>query len=540
MSDLVHLQQSRPDYPDGLALFRAALGSDPDGPFLHYFDATLSYADVDDASDALAAALIDSGFEQGDRLAIYMQNMPQFFVAQLATWKCGGTVVTINPMNRSRELGLILNDSEPAVLIAESELIPVAYDVLDASVHRPSLILTTHGACYQSVPDGRLFPNAPPATPTGTTDLLEVIAKNAGRRPEPRAIDPDDIAMLVYTSGTSGTPKGAINLHRGVAWGSQLARRSQGLPNGVVTLSIAPLFHIAGLIMVAGSTIHARGTLVLCYRFDPAIVIDAIAKHRPQTTSGSVTVYIALMNAPGASPEILSSIVKPFSGGAPVPTAVVAQYEQYTGAKIRTGYGLTETTGGAFMEPTDGSSRVDPATGTLSVGLPVPTFSVLIVDDAGNALPANEVGEIVLSAPAVSPGYWRNDAATAEAMRTDGFHTGDVGYLDGDGWLFLIDRKKDMIIAAGYKVWPREVEDVLYGHPAVREAAVVGVKDPYRGETVKAVVSLKPGSTATPESLIAYCKGQMAAYKYPRIVEIIDELPKSPAGKILRRELQTR
>lgn len=528
------------DYSDGLALFRAAHARDPERTFLHYFDATLSYADVEVASNAMAAGLLDSGFQRGDRLALYMQNIPQFFVVLLATWKCGGTAVTVNPMNRSRELGLILNDAQPTVLVAEADLIGISYANLGDDVHRPALVLTTNGWAYQSVPEPRFFGGEPPAPPAGTTDLLTFIADNVGRYPDCKGPDPEDIALLVYTSGTSGTPKGVINLHRGVALGSQLSRVSQDLPDGVVTLAIAPLFHIAGLIMCAGSTIHAGGTLLLCYRFDPAIVIEAIARHRPHTTSGSITVYIALMNAAESAPDILASIVKPFSGGAPVSAAVTDQYRSHTGNMIRTGYGLTETTGGVFMEPADGSRRIDPATGTLSVGRAVSTFSVHIVDDDGKVLPPGEAGEVVLQGPAVSPGYWRNPQATAEAMRADGFHTGDVGFLDADGWLFLIDRKKDMIIAGGFKVWPREVEDVLYAHPAVREAAVIGMQDPYRGETVKAIVSLKHGATATTEELIDFCKKQMAAYKYPRMVDIIDELPKSPAGKILKRELVAR
>lgn len=527
-----------PDHRDGLALFRAAVAAAPEQAFIHYFDATLTYRDIDIASDGLAAALQDAGLGKGDRLAGYMQNIPQFLIALIATWKCGGVFVSINPMNRSRELGLILDDATPRVLITEAPLVEAAYDRLEKSVHRPELLLTTNGWLYQSTPDVRLFSGPPPATPEGTTDLAAFMAPFEGRSPASVPILPDDVAMLVYTSGTSGKPKGAINLHRGVAWGGQLSRASQDLPDFVTTLAIAPLFHIAGLVMTAASTIHAKGSLILGYRFDPAIVIEAIARHRPQTTSGSVTVYIALMNAPGATGEILSSIVKPFSGGAPVPVAVVEQYLAYTGAMLRTGYGLTETTGGAFMEPVDGSRKIDPETNTLSVGKPVATFSVTILDDDGSPLPAGQAGEIVLAGPAVSPGYWNNPEATSEAMRPDGFRTGDVGFLDEDGWLFIIDRKKDMIIAGGYKIWPREVEDVIYTHPAVREAAVIGVQDDYRGETVKAIVSLKAGAQLTPDELITFCKERMAAYKYPRAVEIVDELPKSPAGKILKRELK--
>ncbi len=531
-------ETTTPDHTDGLALFTAAVQAAPDRPCVHYFDATLSYADIDLASDRLAAAFQGAGVIKGDRIAGYMQNIPQFLIVLIATWKCGGGFVSVNPMNRSRELGLILDDATPRVLVMESALVEAAYDRLEPEVHRPSLAVTTSGWDYQSAPDTRLFPGSPPPTPAGTVDLFDFMGA-ADTKPTPVSIAPDDVAMLVYTSGTSGRPKGAINLHRGVAWGGQLSRASQDLPDHVTTLAIAPLFHIAGLIMTAASTIHAKGALILSYRFDPAIVIEAIARHRPQTTSGSVTVYIALMNAPGATGEILSSITKPFSGGAPVPVSVVEQYLAYSGSMLRTGYGLTETTGGAFMEPTDGSRKIDPATNTLSVGKPVATFEVKILDDDGNPLPAGEAGEIVLSGPAVSPGYWNNPEATAEAMRPEGFHTGDVGFLDEDGWLFIIDRKKDMIIAGGYKIWPREVEDVIYSHPAVREAAVIGVADDYRGETVKAIVSLKPGAALDPADLISFCKERMAAYKYPRQVEIVADLPKSPAGKILKRELKS-
>lgn len=529
----------QPDHRDGLALFRAAVGTAPARPFIHYFDATLTYDDVDVASSRLAAALQSAGVVQGDRVAGYMQNMPQFLIALIATWKCGGVFVSINPMNRSRELGLILDDATPRVLILETPLVEAAYDRLEPGVHRPEILLTTSGWAYQASPDARLFAGPAPETPPGAVDLLQFIDDHGASVLAPVDLAPDDVAMLVYTSGTSGKPKGAINLHRGVAWGGQLSRASQDLPDFVTTLAIAPLFHIAGLIMTAASTIHARGALILCYRFDPAIVIEAIARHRPQTTSGSVTVYIALMNAPGASGDILSSITKPFSGGAPVPVSVVEQYLAYSGAMLRTGYGLTETTGGAFMEPVDGSRRIDPVTNTLSVGKPVSTFTVKILDDDGRPAPAGQSGEIVLSGPAVSPGYWNNPEATAEAMRPEGFRTGDIGFLDEDGWLFIIDRKKDMIIAGGYKIWPREVEDVLYTHPAIREAAVIGVPDAYRGESVKAIVSLKPGTAVTGEDLIAFCRARMAAYKYPRSVEIVPELPKSPAGKILKRELRS-
>ena len=239
-----------------------------------------------------------------------------------------------------------------------------------------------------------------------------------------------------------------------------------------------------------------------------------------------------------ATPETIAKLRTPMSGGAPVPAPVADAYKARYGVALRTGYGLTETTGAAFMEPLSEPRRVDPATGSLSVGKVLPTFEVDIVDDEGRLLPAGQPGEVVFRGPAVSPGYWRKPEETAEAMRSDGFYSGDVGFFDQDGWLYLIDRKKDVIIAGGYKVWPREVEDVIYAHPSVREVAVIGAADAYRGETVKAVLSLKPNCTITIDEILTHCRDRLAAYKVPRVIDVIADLPKNPGGKILRRALR--
>jgi long-chain acyl-CoA synthetase len=245
------------------------------------------------------------------------------------------------------------------------------------------------------------------------------------------------------------------------------------------------------------------------------------------------------MNHPDARPEKLASLNTVYSGGAPIPPEVVQQFRARFGLYIRNGYGLTETTSPTHTVPLGREAPVDPHSGALAIGVPVYNTHSWISGDYGKPVPVGDIGEIVISGPQVVPGYWNKPEETAEAMRADGFRTGDVGFMDADGWFYLVDRKKDMIIAAGYKVWPREVEDVLYTHPAVREAAVVGVKDAYRGETVKAVISLKPGRQATPAEIVDYCRSRMAAYKYPRMVAIVDDLPKTPTGKILRRELRS-
>jgi long-chain acyl-CoA synthetase len=253
---------------------------------------------------------------------------------------------------------------------------------------------------------------------------------------------------------------------------------------------------------------------------------------------GSITAFIALMNNSDAVKRDLSAMSKVGSGGAPIAPSTVEQFEERFGAYIHNIYGLTETTSPSHGVPWGRRALVDPNSGALSVGVPVCGYTVRIVDEEGKELPTGEVGELVTEGPGVVPGYWNKPEETAKALPGGRLHTGDVGFMDSEGWFYLVDRQKDMIVASGYKVWPREVEDVLYQHAAVRECGVVGVPDPYRGETVKAFVSFKAGKTAEPEELIAFCKERMAAYKYPRQVEIVDEIPKTVTGKVLRRELR--
>jgi long-chain acyl-CoA synthetase len=529
-----------PEHHDALALFRAAVEKGPEAPAILYFDATLSYGDVDRMSDALAAALVEHGFAAGDRFGIYLQNVPQFVIAILAAWKAGGIAVAINPMNRDREIGILFDDCEPQALICHGSLYESFVTKLGAQTHRPKLIFTTTAADFQTRNDPRLFANVRPRYFEETLDFMRTIEKFDGRRPahEP-AIKSDDVAFLVYTSGTTGVPKGAMNTHGNVSFNAQGYRDWIELRQGGPILGVAPLFHITGLIGHVGAAFSSASPLILAYRFETGVVLDAIEEHAAEFTIGSITVFIAMMNFAGARREQLTSLTKIYSGGAPIPPSVVTQFSEKFGHYIHNGYGLTETNSPTHAVPLEREAPVDPASGALSIG--VPWFNTIsrICDDAGTEVPVGEVGEIVSEGPQIVPGYWNKPEKTAESFRAGRFHTGDVGFMDKDGWFYLVDRKKDMINAAGYKVWPREVEDVLYTHPAVREAGVIGVPDDYRGETVKAVISLKAGAQVTPEELIAFCKERMAAYKYPRTVEIVEDLPKTVTGKILRRELRT-
>ena len=326
-----------------------------------------------------------------------------------------------------------------------------------------------------------------------------------------------------------------------MVFNAQTYRDWVGLSGEDVVLGVAPLFHITGLVghiavaLLVGGAAGARAT-----GSTRAYTIETIGEQRVTFTVGSITVFIALMNAPNAEKDALASLTKILSGGAPIPPSTVKAFAATFGHYIHNIYGLTETTSPSHGAPMGVEGPVDEASGALSVGVPVYNTVVRIVGDDGADLPAGRDRRARHAGPQVVVGYWNKPEETAKALPGGALHTGDVGYMDEQGWFYIVDRKKDQINAGGYKVWPREVEDVLYEHEAVREAAVVGVPDEYRGETVKAFVSLRPGRSVDEAGLIAFCKERMAAYKYPRHIEFLDEIPKTVTGKLLRRELRAR
>ena len=527
------------EFENALDMFRASVSRNPGGVALRYFDGALTLTELDARSDAFASAILAQGFRAGDRVGLFLQNVPQFVVALVGTWKAGGIAVPINPMNKARELGALLADSGATVLVClESLYRGVVPEALRGTSVRT--VITTSELEYQTVDDPRILGGTDRLDCEGTVDLAALLEAHRGERPPAVALRGEDVAFLVYTSGTTGPPKGAMNTHRNVVASSQAYRAWCHLDADDVVFGVAPLFHITGLIANVTTALLVGIPLVLFGRFDPAVALTQIRQHRCTFTVGSITVFIALMNAPDADRSALSSLAKIWSGGAPVPPATVAAFEAHFGQYIHNIYGLTETTSPSHAVPYRTQAPVDDSSGALSVGVPVFGTMVRIVDEGGADLPVGEVGEIVISGPQVVCGYWGKPEETERAIPGGSLHTGDVGYMDEDGWFYIVDRKKDQINAGGYKVWPREVEDVLYEHDAVREAAVVGVPDPYRGETVKAYVSLRPDRSVTPEELVAHCRARMAAYKYPRQVEILDELPKTVSGKLLRRQLRDR
>ncbi|WP_228046804.1 AMP-binding protein [Saccharopolyspora montiporae] len=527
-----------PRFGNMLQLFADTCGQHPDRVAVTYFDAQLTYRELDELSDGVAAHLAERGLAGGDRLAVYLQNIPQFVIALLAGWKCGAIVVPLNPMYRSHELTRILGDAQPVAAVSSEQ---GWHDVL-AELAGPagiSTVLTTSELDLQTRDDERVLGSSSRRPAPECADLLDVARAGAGS-PVPRADpDADDIALLVYTSGTSGVPKGATNTHGNLVFNSEGFRaRTRGEQDGSGVFALAPLFHITGMVCQFGAALALGGRLDLVHRFEPGVVLDALAEHRPAYMIGPATAYMALMNHPKADREHFASLDLVYSGGAPLPSAVVESFRERFGHYVHNGYGLTETSATATSVPAHLEAPVDEDSGTLSVGIPTFNTVVRIVDDVGEDLPQGEVGEIVIEGPPVVPAYWNKPEETAAGIRDGRLHTGDVGFMDAQGWFYVVDRKKDMINASGFKVWPREVEDVLYTHPAVREVAVVGVPDQYRGETVKAYVSLRGEHSAEPEEFVDFCKQRMAAYKYPRTVEVLGELPKTATGKILRRELR--
>ncbi|WP_369221922.1 class I adenylate-forming enzyme family protein [Streptomyces sp. R39] len=517
---------------------RTAVAEAPDRTCLTYFDARLSFREVDELSDSVAGYLAGRGLERGDRVAVVLQNSPHFVLALLGAWKAGATVVPVNPMYKSGEVAHVLRDAEVAALVC-SQRAWESYLRETAADSPVRIALTASELDFQTRDDARVlgFERLPQAA---DADDLVAVARQGGKAPEGRDPEPSGIALISYTSGTSGAPKGATNLHSNIMYNAERQRTGLALPDAPVYYALAPLFHITGMVCQLCACLTSAGTLVLTYRFEPGLVLEAFAEHRPQYTVGPSTAFMALAAHPDVTPEHFASFVNISSGGAPLPPALVEKFRAGFGPYIRNGYGLTECTAPCASVPPTLEAPVDPVSGTLAVGVPGPDTVVRVIDDQGQEVPFGEQGEIAVRGPQVVPGYWRRPEATAETFPGGELRTGDIGFMDPQGWLYVVDRKKDMINASGFKVWPREVEDVLYTHPAVREAAVVGVPDGYRGETVKAYISLRPGAATDPDDLALYCKERLAAYKYPRQVEILPDLPKTASGKILRRELRSR
>jgi long-chain acyl-CoA synthetase len=468
-------------------------------------DVDVSYGQLDQASALVAGLLAAKGLAPGDRVGLMLPNVPYFPICYYGVLRAGGVVVPMNVLLKRREVAFYLSDSGAKVLFAWEGFAE------DAQA----------GAQDAGAECALISPGAFEQTLAAAEPLADVV--DAG--------DPDT-AVILYTSGTTGTPKGAELTHANLRRNGEIARALFGLGPAAVILGALPLFHSFGQTCCMNAAIGAGGTLSLIPRFDPGKALEIIQRDKINVFEGVPTMYNAMLHYPEREQFDTSTLQVCASGGSAMPVELMRGFEEAFGCTVLEGYGLSETSPVASFNHPERPRKAG------SIGTPVEGVEMKVMDDEDHEVAQGEVGEIVIRGHNVMKGYWRKPDATAEAMRDGWFHSGDMARVDEDGYFFIVDRKKDMIIRGGYNVYPREIEEVLYEHPAVREAAVLGVPDESLGEEVGAAVALKDGVSASPDELQQYVKGQVAAYKYPRRVWIVDELPKGPTGKILKREIE--
>ena len=478
----------------------------PDRPALKLDDAVVTYALLDELSARVAGLLRERGVEPSDRVGIMLPNVPYFAVCYYGVLRAGAVVVPMNVLLKGREVAFYLGDPQAKLLFAWHQFAEPAEE--GAAEAGAQCVLVKPGE-------------------------FEQLLASVEPRPEMVDRDPSDTAVILYTSGTTGTPKGAELTHSNLARNAEVATGLFDLGEETVTLGALPLFHSFGQTCALNATIAKGGCITFIPRFDAAKALEIIERDEVDVFEGVPTMYAAMLHAEDRERYDTSTLRVCVSGGAAMPGEVLRSFESAFGCKILEGYGLSETSPVASFNPPTGERKVG------SIGVPVEGVEMRVVDDQGNEVPRGEVGEIAIRGHNVMRGYWNRPEATEEAFLEGGwFRTGDMGRVDEDGYFFIVDRKKEMIIRGGYNVYPREIEEVLYEHPAVREAAVIGIPHDQLGEEVGAAVALKPGADCSPEEIRDHVKGQVAAYKYPRQVWFIDELPKGPTGKVLRREIK--
>ena len=485
-----------------------AAASHPDRPALRMDDLELSYAALRRAAFRARALLAAAGVEPGDRVGLMLPNVPAFPIAFYGILAADGVVVPMNPLLKSREVAYYLDDSGARVLLAWRD-----------SAGEAAKGAAEAGASVIVVEDPDMG---------GLLSGLTAAGEDGGG---PRRTD-DDTAVILYTSGTTGRPKGAELTHSGLTRNAGLTGRTllKNHPEDVL-MGCLPLFHVFGLTCGLNASVAAAGLLTLLPRFDPAKALDIIERDAVTIFEGVPTMYAAILHQVDADPAKAASLRVCVSGGASLPVEILRGFEEKYGCMILEGYGLSETSPVASFNHPDRERKPG------SIGTPVEGVELRLVGEDSADVPAGEVGEIAIRGHNVMKGYWGKPEATAQAIPDGWFRTGDMARRDADGYYYIVDRKKDLVIRGGYNVYPREIEEVLHEHPAVAEVCVVGIPHASLGEEVGAAVALKPGSSATPDELRAFAKERVAAYKYPRHVWLVDTLPKGPTGKILRREV---
>lgn len=519
--DYIRKEISIPDEPI-TEILKKSITHYGDNPALYFYGNEMTYKRLGELVDSFTAALQQEAFEQGERVAIMLPNCPQYVISYYGILQAGGIVTQLNPMLVEKELEYILNDSDAETIIIYEHLLPVLRSIIENTSVKRIITVNFEGK--------------------DTRDSVAIefnsFLKRAKQLPVEVAFNPsEDIAVLQYTGGTTGRSKGAMLTHRNlfanVLQTYEYFRDTMELGKER-TLTAIPLFHVYGMTSAMNLSIFIGAKSILLPKFEIREVLQTIKETKPTSFPGVPTMYIALINHPDVEAYGLDSIRTCNSGSAPMPVELLKKFQEKTGAKILEGYGLTETSPTTHCNPSFGNRKP----GSVGIGVPSTDYKIVDLEEGSKELPPGEIGEVIIKGPQVMKGYWNMPEETENALRDGWLYTGDIAYMDEEGYLFIVDRKKDLIIASGYNVYPRDVEEVIYQHPAVQEAVAIGVPDSYRGETVKAVIVLKDGMKCDEEELIAFCKKNLSAYKVPRIIEFRKELPKTAVGKILRRQIR--
>jgi long-chain acyl-CoA synthetase len=511
-----------------------------DRPCVDFLDKKYTYGAITDLVDRFAKGLQEMGLQRGQKVGLFLPNTPYSVICYFGILKAGGVVVNFNPLYAEREICHMINDSEADWMVSLD--LKVTYDKLAKMFGQSRLkkIIVVPMAAILPFPKNLLFPFVKKkeiaAIPRDDRHVwFKQLVANDGR-PRPVALDAvNDVAVLQYTGGTTGVPKGAMLTHQNINantvqashWFSAMAE-----PGNERMLGVLPLFHVFAMTCVMNLTIQNGGEMILLPRFELEQVLETIHKKKPTQFPAVPTIYTAINNYKDVGKYNLSSIKVCNSGGAPLPVEVKAQFEKLTGCALVEGYGLSESAPIATINPTH-ASRAG------SIGLPVPGTDIRIVslEDRRTEVARGERGEICIIGPQVMKGYWKKDKETAETLDGGMLHTGDVGYMDEDGYIFIVDRIKDMILAGGYNVYPRNVEEAIYQHPQVAECIVLGVPDPYRGQTVKAYIKTRDGAVLTKDDIKAFLEDKLSPIEQPKLYEFRDELPKTMIGKLSRKAL---
>ncbi len=516
----------------------------PDNTAIIFMGKKITYKELDELTNRFANALKNLGVKKGDPVAIQLPNIPQLVIAYYGTLKLGAVAVMFNPIYSAREIEYQLRDSGARVFLILDRFWPLVKEA-NEKVGVDNIVVT-HVKDYLKFPLNILEPlmakrkgeYVEVEMGPGMHELKEIMSTASNQKPEVE-IDPlNDLATLQYTGGTTGVSKGAMLTHYNLVSNSMQCRAwfTNAQEGKEVILCTLPFYHSYGMTVDMNNGVNLGAALLLIPNpRDMKMVLKAIDKYKPTVFPGVPTMYVAIINHPDvkSGKYDVGSIKACLSGAAPLPVEVQRQFEDLTGGKLVEGYGLSETSPVASANPLEGMRKAG------SIGMPIPNTEMKVVDieNHNKELSVGEIGEIAIKGPQVMKGYWNMPDETEMVLKGEWLLTGDIGYMDEDGFFYVVDRKKDMIIAGGFNIYPRDVEEVIYTHPKVEEVAVAGIPHPVRGETVKAYVVLKEGETATPEEIIDFCRDKMAKYKVPTEVEFRKELPKTMVGKVLRRFL---